>query len=114
MDLTDPDSWVNFGEGFNINGNFLARAWFRNPNNYSTILQFSNTAGQIIKLNYMTGYENVDSAEMESFVNLIVTSIKGFDYYIYSNYVNTLDSNSQYVVYLTKNNDLYNLQLLTV
>ena len=114
VDLTNPDSWVNFGEGFNINGNFLARAWFRNPNNYSTILQFSNTVGQIIKLNYMTGYENVDSTEMESFVTLIVTSITGFDYYIYSNYVNTLDSNSQYVVYLTKNNDLYNLQLLTV
>lgn len=113
IDLTEINSYVEWNQGFSITGNMLARLWFRNPNPYTTIAQFSNTNGQIIKLNYMLGYENPSSTEMQSYVELYVQSITGREYYIFSNYVNTLPETEQYVVYLTRINNIYSLQLLT-
>lgn len=113
IDLTEDGSYVEWGQGFSITGDMLSRLWFRNPNPYTTIAQFSNTNGQIIKLNYMLGYENSSSTELQSYVELYVQSISGMDYYIFSNYVPTLSAAEQYVVYLTRVNNIYSLQLLT-
>lgn len=113
VDLTKSDSYVQWNQGFNIVGNMLSRIWFRNPNVYSTIAQFSNINGQIITLKYMQGYENINSTELQSYMELYVRSIQGIEYYIFSNYVPILSSNKQYVVYLNRVNDTYSLQLLT-
>lgn len=120
IDLTGDGNYVQWDNGFNINGNMLSRIWFRNPNPYSTIAQFSNTSGQQFTLNYMLGYENSSSTELQSYVELYVHSVAsdifyvpGLNYYIYSNYVDTLNENEQYVVYLNRLNDIYSLQLLT-
>lgn len=113
IDLTETDSWVKWEQGFSITGDMLARAWFRNPNPYSVIAQFSNTNGQIITLRYMTGYENIESQTMESYVEAYIRSVEGLDYYIFSNYVETVPTTESYVVYLTRVNDFYSLQLLT-
>lgn len=113
IDLTEDGSYAEWSQGFSITGDMLSRLWFRNPNPYTTIAQFSNTNGQIIKLNYMLGYENSSSTELQSYVELYVQSITGMDYYIFSNYVPTLSTTEQYVVYLTRVNNIYSLQLLT-
>lgn len=113
VDLTSDGTYVEWNQGFSISGNMLSRIWFRNPNPYTTIAQFSNTNGQIIRLNYMLGYENSSATDMESYMELYVQSVNGLDYYIFSNYVPTLTSTEQYVVYLTRVNNIYSLQLLT-
>lgn len=113
IDLTEDGSYVEWGQGFSITGDMLSRLWFRNPNPYTTIAQFSNTNGQIITLNYMLGYENSSSTELQSYVELYIQSISGMDYYIFSNYVPTLSATEQYVVYLTRVKNIYSLQLLT-
>ena len=113
VDLTANGSWVQWNDGFSITGDMMARAWFRNPNEYTTLVQFSNTNGQTIKLNFMLGYENVDSTDMEAYIEAYVESVTGYSYYIYSNYVTPLSDTNDYVVYLTRVNDIYSLQLLT-
>ena len=113
VDLTENGSWVMWDNGYNINGNFVARAWFRNPTEYSTIIQFSNTNGQTIKLNFMMGYENVESADMQAYVEAYVESFTDLPYYIYSNYVTPIADSSQYVIYLTQIANIYSLTLLT-
>ena len=113
IDLTANDSYVQWKKGFSISGDFLSRLWFRNPNPYQTIAQFSNASGEIIKLNYMQGYESIESTDMGAYVEIYVSSITGVSYYIFSNYVPILPPTEKYVVYLTKNNNVYSLQLLT-
>ena len=118
VDLTQEGSWVEWSEGYSITGDILTRIWFRNPNPYSKILQYSNTSGQIIKLNYMLGYEDIDSTDLKAYMELYVTSAFSgdgmpMDYYIYSNFVTPLASTDAYTVYLNRIGNVYSLQLLT-
>lgn len=114
VDLTQDESWVEWNDGYSISGDFLARLWFRKPNSYAQIMQFSNTDGQTITLSYMQGYENVNAPDIQSYVELHVQSVNGYDYYIYSNYIDTLPDTSYYNVWLTRVNDIYQLQLAAV
>lgn len=114
VDLTQNGSWVEWNDGYNISGDFLARIWFRSPNPYSQILRFSNTQGQTIIMNYMQGYENVNSNELQSYIEVYVESISGMRYYIYSNYIDILPNDSWYNVWLTRANNIYQLQLSAV
>lgn len=112
VDLTGDGSWVKWDEGFSISGDMLARMWFRKPNPYTQIASFSNTSGQQIIVNYMLGYENVEAADMEAYVEIYVTSYEGTQYYIFSNYIPPLADTEYYTVYLTRVDDIYQLQLL--
>lgn len=114
VDLTQDESWVEWNDGYSISGDFLARLWFRKPKSYAQIMQFSNTDGQTITLSYMQGYENVNAPDIQSYVELHVQSVNGYDYYIYSNYIDTLPDTSYYNVWLTRVNDIYQLQLAAV
>ena len=113
VDLTSQGSWVQWTEGFNVTGDILSRIWFRNPNPYSNIVQFSNTEGQIIKVNFMLGYKDITANEMEAYIEVYVESTQGLPYYIYSNYVSPLSDEEEYVIYLTRQNSIYTVQLLT-
>ena len=115
IDLTDNGSWAQWNQGFSINNNMLARIWFKNPNLYTNLIQFSNTQGQTIQLNFMLGYENNTSSNLQAYIEAYITSITGLSYYIFSNYVDQLDTSQdkEYVLYFTRNNDIYSLQLLT-
>lgn len=110
VDLTGDETWVEWNDGYSISGDFLARLWFRKPNPYAQIMQFSNTDGQTITLRYMQGYENVNAPDIQSYVELYVQNVNGYDYYIYSNYIDTLPDTSYYNVWLTRVNDIYQLQ----
>lgn len=115
VDLTATGSNVQWNQGYNIAGNMLARLWFRNPNPYSQILQFSNTSGQTITMKYMLGYENVESNTMGAYVEVYVSSMSGdLSYYIFSNYITPpLSDTEVYTVYLTKINNIYQVQIVT-
>lgn len=110
VDLTGDGTWVEWNDGYSISGDFLARLWFRKPNPYAQIMQFSNTDDQTITLRYMQGYENVNTPDIQSYVELYVQSVNGYDYYIYSNYIDTLPDTNYYNVWLTRVNDIYQLQ----
>lgn len=112
VDLTDPDSWVEFNDGFSISDNMLARAWFRNPNEYSTLVRFSNISGQTITVNFMLGYEDIDSTDLLAYLEVHVESFNGTPYYIYSNFVTPLTDTQGYTMYLTRLNNIYQVQLL--
>ena len=114
VDLTNEGSWVEWNNGYNINSNFLARVWFRKPLVYKQILQFTNAQGQIISLKYMQGYESVESSDIQSYVELHVQSIDGIEYYIFSNYIDILPDTDYYNVWLTKVDDIYQLQFVAV
>ena len=112
VDLTELNSWVQWNEGFNINGDMLSRAWFRNPNEYTTLIQFSNTSGQTIKINFMLGYENNTSTDLMAYVEAYIESFSGIPYYIFSNYITPLNEEEYYVVSLIRTNNIYSIQLL--
>lgn len=114
VDLTNEGSWVEWNDGYNINSNFLARVWFRKPLAYKQILQFTNAQGQTISLKYMQGYESVESSNIQSYVELHVQSIDGIEYYIFSNYIDILPDTDYYNVWLTKVDDIYQLQFVAV
>lgn len=114
VNLTDEGSYVQWNQGYSITGDMLTRMWFRDPNPYTQILQFSNTSGQIIKVNYMLGYENVEATSMSAYVEVYVNSAgSGLEYYVFSNYVTPLTSMDVYTLYLTRVNNVYQVQLLT-
>ena len=78
------------------------------------ILQFGNTNGQTVTLHYMQGYESVESENLQSYMELHVTSISGMQYYIYSNFIDILEPEQQYNIWLTCENNIYQLQLASV
>lgn len=114
VDLTEDGSWVEWNDGYSVSGDFLARLWFRSPNPYTQIFQFSNAQGQTITMNYMLGYENVSAPDLQSYVEIYVQSIDGMEYYIFSNYIDTLPDTSYYNVWLTRVNNIYQLQIAAV
>lgn len=110
IDLTGDGSWVRWTDGFNITGDMLTRLWFRNPNEYTQIVQFSNTDGQIITLNFMIGYENVNSSTEQAYVEMYVqSSIKS--YYILSNFIDILPDTSNYNLWIIREDNIYQLIL---
>ena len=111
VDLTESGSYVEWNKGYNITGDMLTRMWLRNPTPYSTLLTFSNASGQTITVKYMLGYQNVNAPEMQSYFTAEVTSIEGFVYYIYSNYMDTLSSTEYYCVWLKRINNIYSLEI---
>ena len=113
VDLTNSESWVKYDSGYNITDNFLARAWVRKPTPYSTLIQFSNVNGQTIEVRFMKGYEYTTDETMKAYIEVIVTSLSGRNYYIYSNYVDILSDDKYYTIWLTRVNNIYQIQLLT-
>lgn len=115
VDVTGNGEYVEWNQGFNISGDILAGLWFRNPNDYSTIAQFSNIMGQQFTLRYMLGYENLEATDLEAYMELEVSSYSGAHYFIYSNYIAPIDESTgdHYVVYLRRIDNIYQLQLLT-
>lgn len=110
IDLTGEGNWVKWEDGYSISGDMLTRLWFRNPNEYTQIMQFSNTDGQIIRLNFMLGYENVDSSDEQAYVEMYVQSATE-QYYIYSNFIDVLQDTEYYNVWLTRVGNIYQLLL---
>lgn len=112
LDLTQNGSWAEWNKGFNISGDMLSRLWFRNPNPYSTIMEFSNLSGQNITARFMLGFKDVDSQEQQAYVEIYVSSIKETPYYIFSNFVPVRDNRTQYVLYLKRINNIYSIEIL--
>lgn len=108
-DLTSNGSYVTWNSGYSISNDFIARIWFRNPNSNSTILNFTNVDGSTITLNYMTGYENISSQTEQCYIQCTVSGLTG-NYYIISDFMDILDETQQYNVWLTRVNNIYELQ----
>lgn len=114
VDLTTPGSWVEWNSGYSIIGDFLLRLWFRNPTLNSQLLQFSNINGQTITIYYREGYENIESQEQQSYIDVYVQSLENINYYIFSNYINILNDDQYYNFWLTRQNYIYQAQLASV
>ena len=112
IDLSGEDSYLKWPEGYTVNGDFIVRAWLRKPTDYSTILKFSNISGQTIEVKFMKGYENVDSAELKSYVQVAVASISGIEYYIQSAYIEPIPDDAYYNLQLRRVNNIYQVELI--
>ena len=111
VDLTEEGSYVAWNDGYSISGDMLTRLWFRNPTANSTLLTFSNTAGETITLSYNQGYANDDrTTTLLCYMTATVTSAAGAQYFIYSGYIPILDSTAYYNVWLTRIGGIYQLQ----
>ena len=77
------------------------------------MIKFSNADGQTIDIRFMEGYEYADDDVMKAYIEVVVTSISGRNYYIYSNYVPILADDKYYTIWLTRVNNIYQIQLLT-
>lgn len=116
VDLRDPNHWVKWDKGYSITGDFTAKLWFRDPNPNSKIIQFSNATGQIIEMYYKEGYKDVDSQEIQSYMEVYVSSATNLQvqYYIFSNFIDILPDDRYYNVWLRRKNDIYQVELLEV
>lgn len=114
VDVTGDGHYVEWTQGYSISGDFLARVWFRNPNPYSTLVTFSNTLGQTITIDYMLGYENINAPEMQSYFTVKVSSMEGYTYYIYSNYIDTLPETEYYCLWMKRVNNIYSIEVAQV
>lgn len=111
VDLTADGSWVKFEQGYQVNGNTLMRWWFRKPNPYNEITRFSNAQGQTIVVRFMNGYENRGDIDLKAYVEVYVSSLNGFYYYVYSNYMTPLSDTQYYNLWLKRINNIYEVKL---
>ena len=114
VDLTEDGSWVRWDEGYSISDNFLSRVWVKNPTPYSEILTLQNESGQSISVRFMLGYENVESQEMQAYLEASVTSVENTPYYIYSNFIDQLTADQYYHIWLRRVNNIYEIKLAQV
>lgn len=114
IDLTGTEAYIEWNQGYKITNDFLTRIWFRSPNPYSDILQFSNVQGQTIKLKYMLGYENVTEPNLKAYIKVIISSLNGMEYTIFSNYINILSSEKYYNIQFERENNLYQIGLAEI
>lgn len=112
IDLRGNGYYIDWDSGYSFSSDYVARGWFRNPNSNSTIVKFSNIAGQTITIDYMVGYENVMAQDMRCYLQANVKSVEGMEYYIFSNYIDILPTTSYYAVYLKRINNVYEIKLL--
>lgn len=111
VDVTVDGDYVEWDEGYSIDGDMLTRLWFRSPNVNSTLLTMSNVGGDSIQLVYRHGYVNDDdSTELMAYMEAHVTMRSGIEYYIYSEYVSILDATSKYNLWLRRIGNVYQLE----
>lgn len=106
IDLRGTGYWVKWGDGFNINGDFTAKLWFRDANLNTELLNFSNISQQKVTLRYMADYE--DSTKV--YVDLISDS----GYYIYSASISAPSAQEIVCAQIRRINDIYELILQEV
>lgn len=110
LDLTTSGHHVWYDQGFSLSGNFASTAWLRNPNIDATLFDFTDNQGKHFSLVYRNGYEDDDNTTtLKAYFELVGESVQGIKYYIYSNYVNILPSTDQYIVYLSRIGDIFNI-----
>lgn len=78
------------------------------------IAQFSNTQGQTIKVYYFEDYPDVNSGTMLAYVRVVVTSITGYEYEVYSDGVTIQASTDYYCLWLEKTDNFYNAILAAI
>lgn len=114
LNLTNPTWWAQWNIGYEISGDFLLRAWFRNPNPNSTIIRLSNSEIGSITFQYIQGYPNVEAENPQAYIVVTVTSLSGQSYTVLSNFIDVIPVTEQYCMWFTRINGLYNVQLMAV
>ena len=112
IDLTGANAYLKWNQGYSVSDDFLVRAWFRKPKDYSEILRFSTIDGKSIVVKFMRGYEDISKPEMNAYVQVTVTSVEGMSYYIVSNYISPLADTGYYNLQLRREKDIYQVSLL--
>lgn len=103
LDLTAEGHYVWYDQGFSIINNFASTAWFRNPTLNSKLFEFTDEQGNKFSIIYRNGYVDDDnSTELKAYFELIGSTVQGINYYIYSNYVDILSSSDQYILYVSR------------
>ena len=59
----------------------------------------------------MNGYENRGDIDLKAYVEVYVSSLNGFYYYVYSNYMTPLSDTQYYNLWLKRINNIYEVKL---
>lgn len=112
VSLRTPNSYVEWADGYNIDGNFTLRMWLTNPSPTDTIsVQKSADGLNIAKIRFRTGNPPKESV-LKWYVDAEVTSGgNGVPYYIFSNYIAPPAYNDKLMVLFRKINNIYTLTL---
>lgn len=114
VDLTANGSYVEFTEGYEINGDFTIGIWGRGFKDYSSIMTIwsnASTDNQPYKmeLNYNIAYKANDDTKY-CFVELYVYSGTKTPLYIYSDYLPyPASSNDYFNIFIRRINNIYEL-----
>ena len=114
LDLRNPSWWATWGGGYEISGDVLIRAWFRDPNPNSTVIRLQNEGEGEIEIIYVQGYPSINADTPQAYLAMNVQSMSGQEYSIISNFINVLPDTQQYCMWLKRINGLYDIQLLGV
>ncbi|HAU87633.1 MAG TPA: hypothetical protein DCW90_19720 [Lachnospiraceae bacterium] len=107
IDLRGNGNYVLWNQGYNINGDFTSKIWFRGANPNTTLIRFSNTSGQTITINYREGYKNIEAQNKQAYMEVYVEFLSGSKYYIFSDYLDILPDSSYYCFWLRRINNIY-------
>lgn len=109
LDLTAQGSYLEWNEGFALNGDFTCLLKCRALNDYSNIVQFIDENNNTINVNYFLGLD--ENFELQSYAVLEVTQ-DNQTYHIYSPYTDPPTSNTSDVyIWFRAINNLYEIYL---
>lgn len=103
VDLTSKGSWVEWKQGYTIQGDFTAKLWLTQPTDKSTLCIFSNETNQMIKL----GYHIDQNDNTKVYADLIVDG----KYYIYTDSVTKPLPSQQICIQMRRIGNLYDILL---
>ena len=112
IDLTGDGSYVEWNEGYQVNGDFTGTLIGRNFTPYSTIFTFSTTDGSTVKINWMQGYENADNTQtLQAYAQLVVTQGSVIVYNIKTDFIAIPTAEQQVTVWFRRISNIYELYL---
>lgn len=112
IDLTGDGSYVEWNEGYQVNGDFTGTLIGRDFTSYSTIFTFSTTDGSTVKINWMQGYENADNTQtLQAYAQLVVTQGSIIVYNIKTDFIAIPTAEQQVTVWFRRISNIYELYL---
>ena len=114
VDLTKDKTYVEWEDGYTINGDFVFRAWFRKPNDNKVIVTMKDGRENTIEITYVVGYPSIGvdkkgfavaritRGELSAIYNSnFITPIKDSEYYC----LHFMRKDNNYLMRVTKGNE---------
>lgn len=109
IDLSEDGSYVEWNEGYNINGNFTMRVWGEHFKENSTIITIRNNEDAEDSLNRII--LNYRYSDDKVFAECYIYNNSTIPYYVYSNLINQPSVDDQVFIWLRRIDNIYELKI---